>query len=276
MRSLFLFISLVLPVSPAAMAFTKEEHTVFHHDSEEVHSWVFANQKHLQSSSLWKAMEKTTSDFNKTVVHLNDTKQTFILSSTNPITFYEFDAGEPNTRLDIVPATGCLRMVNNTSSITYIDAQGYSLSTPPGITVGVSLLIVSLASDYGFDGLGTKLYMSNTVICRAGEGETIQIQKRLKFTSFPKARLKKLIWKKKRKAKSVMRRFKDVFKQKDSSREVSTTSFGDWSEDKWTDLYTLYKYKKLGLLFFNLKEMKHEKPFCESRPDHLQCSVLNR
>ncbi|CCG20902.1 hypothetical protein CORT_0A05140 [Candida orthopsilosis Co 90-125] len=268
-------ISLLISLIPRSKAHIMEEHKVSKINSEEVHSWIFTDEEHLLSSKLWRALEETDVEFNKTTIHLNETNQMFVLSSTNPLTFYEFEAGDPNTFSNTVPVTGCLRMVNNTSSITYIDAQGYSLSTPPGLSVGVSLLLVSLANDYGFDGLGTKLYMSNTVICRAGVGETIQIQKKLKFTSFPKARLKKLIWKK-RKAKSIIEKVKDVFKKKEPDVDMKAASLGGWTEGKWEDIYTLYKYKKLGLLFFNLNELKHEKPFCESRRDHLQCSVLSR
>ncbi|KAI5965492.1 hypothetical protein KGF57_000758 [Candida theae] len=274
MRPLFEAASVVLTIMHIVYAFIKEEHTLFSHNSEEIHSWVFDNERHLVSSKLWRELEDTPEEFNTTTIYLNESKQILILSSTNPLTFYEFEAGDPNTFSDIVALTGCLRMVNNTSSITHIDAQGFSLSTPPGISFGVSLLLVSLASDYGLDGLGTKLYMSNTVICRSGSGETIQIQTRLKFISFPKARLKKIIWNKKRRTKSFVKKLKGIFHRNDSDGEVSVASFGTWTEGKWADIYTLYKYKKLGLLFFNLSELKHAKPFCESRPEYLQCSLL--
>ncbi|KAI5969252.1 hypothetical protein CANMA_001699 [Candida margitis] len=272
---LIFVLSLGISISSSTKIGTEDEHKISIVESEEVHSWLFRNEQHLLSSKLWNNLESASSEFNKTIIHLNETDQTFLLSSTHPLTFYEIDPGDPNRFSNTVPVTGCLRMANNTSSITYIDAQGYSLSTPPGISVGISLLIVSLANDYGFDGLGSKLYMSNTIICRAGIGETIQVQKNLKIISFPSAKVKKHIWKKKRKMKPIISGLKGFWQKMKAGNGVHVASSGEWTKGKWEDIYTLYKYKKLGLLFFNLNELKHEKSFCESREDYLQCSVLN-
>ncbi|KAI5951224.1 hypothetical protein KGF54_004298 [Candida jiufengensis] len=269
---------------------SKEVHNIKVVDSEEIHIWNFTNEHHFQSSNLWKLLLKTgNQSFSQTIINLDEQNQTLFLSSTDPLTFYEFQSGGSITDFTtIVPVSGYLHMENDTSSISHIESLGFGFFPPPGFFFGGGVLLVNLAQEFGLDGLGFKALISGTVICRASRDQTIQIQKRLKFKSLPLAKIKKLVWLPKDKLKNkfskgrIFHKLKDFKKHKqqiikDEIFEIE--SFGNsgyWIKGKWEDLYTFFRYKKLGLLFFNIDEIKAQKPFCESRPEYLQCQVLNR
>ncbi|KAI5963709.1 uncharacterized protein KGF55_002589 [Candida pseudojiufengensis] len=289
---LTLILSLIVGLSSAIFM---EEHKIQQFESEQIHSWNFTNEEHLFSSNLWKSLLKSTSNvLNQTIIYLKQSHQTLFLSSTNPLTFYEFQSGGIMDRFTtIVPVTGCLTMENDTSSITHIEAHGIGIFPPPGIFFGISLLLVNIAQEFGMDGIGFRVLLSDTVICRASEDQIIQIQKQLKFISLPLAKIKKLIWLPKTKIKNkiskgrILDKVKDFkyhqhqYLQEDSIEEEnefdieSIKKSGYWIKGKWEDIYTFYRYKKLGLLFFNINEMKSQKPFCESRPEYLQSNQFS-
>ena len=152
-------------------------------------------------------------------------------------------------------------------SISHIEAREITLDLLFGLAFSLKLLTATLGFDFGIDGLGVSFVLSNTVTCRSGPGtlttgngtewtsEIIQIQKRLRFVSFPNARYRTVAWHRAKKGW-----------QKDLRAQTP-----------WSKLHTLWKFPKMGLLFFNLNEMKFEKLFCESRIEHLQCqALLNR
>ena len=151
-----------------------------------------------------------------------------------------------------------------TCSISHIEAREITLDLLFGLAFSLKLLTATLGFDFGIDGLGVSFVLSNTVTCRSGPGklttgngtdwtsEIIQIQKRLRFVSFPNARYRTVAWHRAKKGW-----------QKDLRAQTP-----------WSKLHTLWKFPKMGLLFFNLNEMKFEKLFCESRIEHLQCQAL--
>lgn len=151
-----------------------------------------------------------------------------------------------------------------TCSISHIEAREIALDLLFGLAFSLKLLTATLGFDFGIDGLGVSFVLSNTVTCRSGPGklttgngtdwtsEIIQIQKRLRFVSFPNARYRTVAWHRAKKGW-----------QKDLRAQTP-----------WSKLHTLWKFPKMGLLFFNLNEMKFEKLFCESRIEHLQCQAL--
>lgn len=96
----------------------EEEHLVHEFEQlDDIHSWRFYNYNHFESSQLWQQLSVSTLEtlFNQTIVHLVETNETLILSSLNPVTFFEFEVGSF--------MTGKLNMTSRVDWLNDIDEE---------------------------------------------------------------------------------------------------------------------------------------------------------
>lgn len=176
-------------------SYPEEKHIVHDFDQEEIHSWYFYDEDHLTQSKLWEDLNKGLEGFNQTVIHLNNTNQTLMLTSTHPPTFYQVDleligvfADDDTKELDI------LLPANETATMLMMDAEENILKLPSPI--GENVILTSLLMSYGVEEFSLTDFTNGTIPIEVGSGDDefeMQAKKLLKLLLLPLKLLKKLL-----------------------------------------------------------------------------------
>lgn len=218
---------------------------------------------------------------------------------------YGFNFGNKNA----IPLSGCLKMKNTTSfSITILKSKGKSgqiLSTPLNFFIGGNfLLLLGINIDLGLNGINLSRYRSHTITCRGGtasvaaagidfgdklinkpdriEGEIIQILQPFNknIISLPKSKYRLIkIEKNLIHQQNLATNFKKLHKHISFKKNKSTAkSFVKYEFNyvtPWKKLFTNGFKKDLGIiLYLDDDGANNNIPYCESRPEYLQCNVF--
>ncbi|CAK9436092.1 uncharacterized protein LODBEIA_P06500 [Lodderomyces beijingensis] len=253
--SITIIIVIALFLAALIQTHQSEPHITETKNGEIIHAYTFPNESQLFASQLWLNLTNTASSSSNhdvtITIHLNSTNTTMIqVPHQQPLEFEEFDP-QVHTQTIIpwrVPVSGCLRMRQDTCALTHIEAQELTLLVPSGIKTGINVLIFTFGFDFGLNALGGSTGTSDIVVCRSEVDEIIQIQKNVRVVSFPDARARRIVW--------------------------DDRAGGFLVSGAWERLVTFRMSPGLGLFFFNLNEIKHVKPICESRSEFLRCQVL--
>ncbi|EGW32276.1 uncharacterized protein SPAPADRAFT_66906 [Spathaspora passalidarum NRRL Y-27907] len=231
-------------------------------DSEQVSSREFANEKELINSRFWKNLQKRKDKemAKSTVILVKDTNTVYhfdesewtdevgadheveTASSPREITLVEMKFGFLKPFEYTFPLTGCIRMKKGIPTMYQSYSHQLYLTLPPEISVRTTVILLSASATVGSYGLSLSYEKDSSLTCKASPGKRVQIFRKERYALFPKAKLRKV-------------KFKTKFKS-----------------GIWKNVFTSLKHKNLGLMFLDLT--KSEKPYCEARPDRLQCHQL--
>ncbi|KAI5969254.1 hypothetical protein CANMA_001701 [Candida margitis] len=207
----------------------EEEHLVHEFEqSEDIHSWKFYNYQHFQSSQLWQELDTTSqgTKFNQTIVHLVETNETLVLSSMNPVTFFEFEVNSfRSSKQNVTSQLDWLKsdegdddededeleketaaISRKTSSGVYNDDEKATMAIQfdpdsdilknASPNMAINLFLVSLYVESGAEAVKEMVMNDDTVfIVPSEEGDVkFEAQGILKLIILPILKLKKLIW----------------------------------------------------------------------------------
>ena len=177
-------------------SFLDEKHVVHEIDQEEVHAWYFYDEAHLTKSHLWEEMANEEGAFNQTVIHLNKTNQTLVLTSPNPPTFHQVDleligifTDDDANELDV------LLPANEVATMLMMDAKENILQIPSPISENV--LLTSLLMTHAVEDFSVADFLNGSIPIDVGsdndEEFEMQAKKLLKLLLLPLKLLKKLL-----------------------------------------------------------------------------------
>lgn len=206
----------------------EEEYLVHQFEQlDEIHSWKFYNYQHFQSSQLWQQLDTSSleTNFNQTVVHLIETNETLILSSLNPVTFFEFEidsfwSGKQNLTSqmdwinrddDDVDLEREAAVISGNSGDAYDDADDdrdgkatmviqfdpeSEILKNASPNMAINLFLVSLFVESGAEGVKSMVENDDTIFVVPSEDGDVQFEAQgiLKLIILPILKLKKLIW----------------------------------------------------------------------------------
>lgn len=238
----------------------------------QVWSKKFPSHEELFKSRFWSNLEKKKNPAiaQSTTIFIEDTNTTYFFGESEyqhiendtpsdkntgkqarPIELIEVKFGQMATKTKAFPISGCMSMKGESTTIQQLKQRSLRLSIPQNLFINPEVFGIGASIGAGARALSLFKTKTTGIICRSEPGEKVQIFKREKFAYFRDIKMRRVLY------------------QKGKKRLMNKKVVKAIKTEKWKNIYTSLKYKKLGVVFLDLSS--GERPYCESRKEKLQC-----